>query len=109
MRSKQFYILELFRAKSFWDSRKKAHIPYKEGKPMLGDPLYTSINEHLGIELSRRDDIESLSYLALRLIKGKLPWEDIVEKDSKKDNYPLVLSSKINSTPDEFFQGEACI
>lgn len=36
-----------------------------------------SINCHNGIEYSKRDDIESLSYLLLFFVEGKLPWSNL--------------------------------
>ena len=34
-----------------------------------------SVNSHRGQTQSRRDDIESLSYLLLFLLNGSLPWQ----------------------------------
>lgn len=50
------------------------HIPQKSNKTMLGSAIFASVNSHKTIEVSRRDDIESILYMLLLMVVGDLPW-----------------------------------
>jgi serine/threonine protein kinase len=58
------------------------HIEYNKLTKIIGTPNYVSLNIHKGIEPSRRDDIESIIYILLYLLFGKLNWEN--EKSIEK-------------------------
>ena len=55
------------------------HVP-KNAEPaneIVGSPLYASLNTHLGIRNSRRDDCLQIGYIGLYVgLLGHVPWED---------------------------------
>ena len=78
------YAIDFGLSKKYRDSKNGLHIPYRDGKDLTGTARYASINTHLGIEQSRRDDIESLGYMMIYLMKGHLPWQGMVNSNPKK-------------------------
>lgn len=62
------------------------HIPFKNGRNLVGTARYASINSHQGRELSRRDDLESLAYVLFCFLLQELPWK--VKKVLKNNILP---------------------
>ncbi|KAJ6253138.1 ck1 family protein kinase [Anaeramoeba flamelloides] len=73
----QIYIIDFGLSKLYRDFWTHKPNQYKNNQSLVGTSRYCSINTHLGIEQSRRDDLESLTYMLIYLLKGRLPWQDL--------------------------------
>lgn len=91
------YIIDFGLAKKYRDARLERHIPYRENKNLTGTARYASVNTHLGIEQSRRDDLESLGYVLMYFNLGTLPWQGL-KAANKRQKYERISEKKL-STP----------
>ena len=80
------------------------HIPLKKGKNLTGTARYCSIYTHQGLEQSRRDDLESIGYILIYFLKGKLPWQGIKAKEGEK-YYEKIGRKKENISIEELCEG----
>ena len=58
--------------------------PMKSSDNFSGMAYFASINALKGFPQTPRDDLESLGYILLNLLKGKLPWKDKRSKTSEE-------------------------
>jgi len=102
------YLIDFGLAKRFWESTSSGmgghHIRYKENKNLTGTARYASINTHLGIEQSRRDDLEALGYVLIYFMKGGLPWQGLQAR-TKQEKYSKITKSKLSHRVDSLCQG----
>ncbi|XP_022715026.1 casein kinase 1-like protein HD16 isoform X2 [Durio zibethinus] len=61
-----------------------------------GTVRYASVHAHLGRTCSRRDDLESLAYTLVFLLRGRLPWQGY-----QGENKGFLVCKKKMSTPPE--------
>jgi serine/threonine protein kinase len=87
------YLIDFGLSKEFRDPNTRAHIPYRKDIGMTGTATFASVNSHMGLELGRRDDLESLAYVLIYLLCGFLPWhgsKNILERKRRITMHPLV-------------------
>jgi casein kinase 1 len=103
-RSSLVYIIDFGLAKKYRDNRTGKHIAYVEHRSLTGTARYASINTHLGIEQSRRDDLEALMYVLIYLMKATLPWQGLQAR-TKDDKYDRIKQTKIETSVSELCRG----
>ena len=91
------YIIDFGLSKRFREAKTNIHIPYRDGKSLTGTARFASINTHLGIEQSRRDDLESLGYAIIYFLNGSLPWQGIKAK-THYEKYNKIMKTKMQTS-----------
>jgi serine/threonine protein kinase len=71
------HLIDFGLSKEFRDPNTHLHIPYNNDLGFIGTANFASINSHLGLELGRRDDMESLAYILIYFLCGFLPWQGV--------------------------------
>jgi len=105
-RQSVIHVIDFGLAKKYRDPRSHQHIPYRENKNLTGTARYASINTHIGIEQSRRDDLESLGYVLMYFIRGSLPWQGL-KANTKKQKYERIMDRKMSTSTEQLCKGYA--
>jgi len=71
---------------------------------LTGTARYASVNCHLGVEQSRRDDLEAIGYMLVYFQKGSLPWQGLGGKN-KAEKYNNIKEKKVQTTVDVLCKG----
>ena len=75
--SNRVFLIDFGLAQLFRNPATRSHTAQTKGSSVIGTVRYSSINCHLGLTPSQRDDLESLVYVIVYLVKGRLPWQGI--------------------------------
>lgn len=98
------HMIDFGLAKQYRDPKTHKHIPFIESKSLIGTSRYASLNNHLGNELSRRDDLESLAYVLLYLFVGCLPWQG-QSYSNKEEKSKVTRDLKFNTPIEQICAG----
>mmetsp|Transcript_31998 Transcript_31998/g.55164 ORF Transcript_31998/g.55164 Transcript_31998/m.55164 type:complete len:375 (+) Transcript_31998:1254-2378(+) len=98
-KSKIVYAVDFGLAKKFRDTKTSQHMAYRESQNLTGTSRFASLNSHMGLELSRRDDLESLAYLLIYLSLGRLPWQSVKTR-IKAEKHKRVMDMKTKIKPE---------
>uniref|UniRef100_A0A2K2B1Q3 non-specific serine/threonine protein kinase n=1 Tax=Populus trichocarpa TaxID=3694 RepID=A0A2K2B1Q3_POPTR len=75
-KEKKLFLVDLGLATRWRDSSTGLHVEYDQKPDVFrGTVRYASVHGHLGRTGSRRDDLESLAYTLIFLLRGRLPWQ----------------------------------
>jgi hypothetical protein len=101
------YVIDFGVSKQIDHSETCVHAPLRQVPGLVGTPAFASINNHLGSELSRRDDLESLVYVLIYLAHGSLPWLQQAQlrkrtsRDSTRQTKASMILANKQATPIE--------
>jgi serine/threonine protein kinase len=96
IKNNELFLID-FGFSTFYIGDDKNHLPMKnrdkdtdndtkEQLNIIGTPKYISLNIHNGITPSRRDDLISLGYIYIYLLKRELHWDNLPQLENN-DNY----------------------
>ncbi|KAL9463511.1 hypothetical protein AB3S75_001342 [Citrus x aurantiifolia] len=94
---KKLFLVDLGLATKWRDSTTGMHVEYDQRPDVFrGTVRYASVHAHLGRTGSRRDDLESLAYTLIFLLRGRLPWQGYQGENKGF----LVCKKKMATSPD---------
>ena len=88
------YLIDFGLCRKFKSSNTGKHISPKNLGKFTGTSRYASVYAMAGNEQSRRDDIESIGYMIIFLMKKRLPWQGIKGNSYKECYHKLYLMKK---------------
>ncbi|XP_052181686.1 casein kinase 1-like protein HD16 [Diospyros lotus] len=94
---KKLFLVDLGLATRWRDGSTGLHVEYEQRPDIFrGTVRYASVHAHLGRTGSRRDDLESLAYTLIFLLRGRLPWQGYQGENKSF----LVCKKKMATSPE---------
>ncbi|KAK0450511.1 putative casein kinase-1 hhp1 [Desarmillaria tabescens] len=87
-------IIDFGISKPFSHGQPSKYDPLKDRRAIVGSLYWASLNSHNGLDLYPRDDLESLAYIALFLLRGHLPWKPRPREESQLRSQEIVRLMK---------------
>ncbi|PBK77698.1 kinase-like protein [Armillaria solidipes] len=98
-------IIDFGISKPFSHGQPSKYDPLKDRRAIIGSLSWASLNSHNGIDLAPRDDLESLSYTALFLLRGHLPWDPRPRKEFQLRSQEIVRLLKASCSGKDLSAG----
>ncbi|TFK72337.1 kinase-like protein [Pluteus cervinus] len=102
--SERVHLVDYGLAQYYRDPTTLLHRAMSTGLGFVGTGHYASRSAHLGLSLSRRDDLESLAYSIAFLLRGSLPWSRM-DRGTPKHRQDRVREKKISYSGKRLFEG----
>lgn len=99
---KQLYITDFGLSRRF--EVNSYHISFQNSCPRIGNATFSSLNNHSGVRQSRRDDLESIAYMTIYFLKGRLPWQ-VNRKLTSSSKWQAIFQIKSNIKTEELCAG----
>ena len=88
------YLQNFYLCQKYRSGETHQHIKMKYTKEIVGTERYGSINALRGLTQGRKDDLESLCYMLIYFILGRLPWQGIKEENEILKHEKLLKEKK---------------
>ncbi|TDL24369.1 kinase-like protein [Rickenella mellea] len=89
-------IIDFNVSKPFSRDQPTKYDPLKEKRHIMGTIYWASLNSHNGLDLAPHDDLESLAFVALYLLRGSLPWKPRPRGESQVRSQEIVRLMKMS-------------
>lgn len=98
VKSGEIYLID-FGLSTFYIDSNSVHILDKQNDCIIGTPKYISYNIHCGNTPSRRDDLISIGYLYIYLLRIELPWANIsIENNNNHNGVECMFPNEIHTS-----------
>ena len=94
------YLIDFGLSKKYKSSTTGKHIRFGFTGKLTGTVRFASANALRGGEQSRRDDLESIGYMIIFFMRGRLPWQGVIGK-KKMERYLKIYKMKKNVSPED--------
>ena len=94
------YLIDFGLSKKYRSSKTNKHLRFGFTGKLTGTVRFASANALRGGEQSRRDDLESIGYMLIYFMRGKLPWQGVTG-DKKIERYLKIYKMKKNVSPED--------
>ena len=94
------YLIDFGLSKKYKSDKTGKHLKFSFTGKLTGTVRFASANALRGGEQSRRDDLESIAYMIIFFMRGKLPWQGVTGT-KKMERYLKIYKMKKNVTAED--------